>query len=182
MFPSQKIFWLSGVAAATLSGAVIFSATANSLQTGSGHPATLSNSSQQSPHPPSSEAAHNHRKLEIPAGQPLPSVTLTVRPDPMRGWNLQVQTANFRFAPEHIMQSSLPSEGHAHLYVDGKKVTRLYSEWYYLENLQPGRREITVSLSTNQHEELTHNGRAIAATEVIIVPSTRAGATELHRH
>ncbi|NJN58425.1 MAG: hypothetical protein HC879_13465 [Leptolyngbyaceae cyanobacterium SL_5_9] len=112
---------------------------------------------------------HSHESLEIPAGQPVPAVDLIVHQDPVRGWNLEIQTSNFRFAPENLEQPGSPTEGHAHLYINGEKITRLYGNWYYLASLEPGRHEVTVSLSTNGHEELVHDGQPIGDTEIVEV-------------
>ena len=38
---------------------------------------------------------HGHGTVEIPAGQPIPTINLVVHPDPVRGWNLEIQTTNF---------------------------------------------------------------------------------------
>jgi hypothetical protein len=113
---------------------------------------------------------HEHGTIEVSNGQAIPTVDLIVHPDVRRGWNLEIQVTNFRFAPEHVNQSSTPTEGHAHLYIDGEKITRLYGNWYYLESLPPGQREITVGLSANGHEALTMNGQPIQATVRIDVP------------
>lgn len=113
---------------------------------------------------------HHHGSLEIPPGQPVPSVDLLVRPDSIRGWNLELRVSNFRFAPEKVNQESNHREGHAHLYIDGKKITRLYGPWYYLPYLEPGQHEITVTLNANGHEEFVSQGEAIADTVTIEVP------------
>jgi len=115
-------------------------------------------------------AGHPHGTVEVPTGQPMPSVKLIVTPDAMRGWNIQAQVNNFTFAPERVNQSSQVSEGHAHLFVDGKKVARLYSPWYYLETLPPGQHTISVVLNTNTHQDLSHNGKLIQDSVVITVP------------
>lgn len=113
-----------------------------------------------------------HRKMmEIPDAQPIPSVNLIVHPDPMRGYNLEVQVTNFKFAPENVNTAARPGEGHAHLYVNGKKIARLYGNWYYLENLQPGKNKITVSLNANSHEVLARDGKIIQDTEIVQVPA-----------
>jgi hypothetical protein len=113
---------------------------------------------------------HTHEMLEIPSDAPVPTVDLIVHPDTMRGWNLEVQVTNFQFAPERVNQSSLTNEGHAHLYVNGEKITRLYGSWYYLPELPPGHHEIMVELNANGHEVLAVNGVAIADTEMLMVP------------
>ena len=110
---------------------------------------------------------HGHKKMEIPAGQPVPEVDLVVYPDVMKGWNLEVKLTNFEFAPESVNQDSNPNEGHAHLYVNGEKITRIYGNWYYLESLKPGSNKVTVSLNTNKHEELVKDGEMIMDTEII---------------
>lgn len=110
---------------------------------------------------------HHHGTLEIPPGQPVPTVDLVVYEDAVRGWNLEIRVSNFQFAPENVNETSIPTEGHAHLYINGEKVTRLYGRWYYLEHLESGRHEVTVSLNANGHEDLVYNGEAIADTEII---------------
>ncbi|NJR67029.1 MAG: hypothetical protein HC772_19685 [Leptolyngbyaceae cyanobacterium CRU_2_3] len=99
---------------------------------------------------------------------------MIAHPDPRRGWNLEVQVTNFKFAPEHISQASIPTEGHAHLYVNGEKMTRIYGNWYYLDGLAPGTHEITVSLNANGHETLMHNGEPIQSTVTVEVPMPSA--------
>lgn len=111
----------------------------------------------------------SHAQIEVPLGQPVPSVKLIVHPDIMKGWNLEIRTTNFAFAPERVNTKGLVSEGHAHLYVDGKKVTRLYGNWYYLDRLSPGEHTIRVTLNTNAHQDLIYNGKPIEATAVIQV-------------
>lgn len=124
---------------------------------------------------------HQHKMMEIPAGQPVPKVDLVVYKDAMKGWNLQAKVVNFNFAPESINKAAKSGEGHAHLYVNGQKITRLYSSWYYLENLKPGKNEVTVSLNANSHEALAQNGKMIADTEIIEVPAT-ANQPKKHSH
>ena len=113
---------------------------------------------------------HDHGTLSVPEGQPTPSVALTVHDDALQGWNLELTLENFALAPEQVNQASSAAEGHAHLYVNGVKVTRLYGPWYYLESLPPGSQELRVELNANGHEVLMHDGEAIGDTVVIDVP------------
>ncbi|MDY6781171.1 MAG: hypothetical protein SW833_01220 [Cyanobacteriota bacterium] len=116
-----------------------------------------------------SQEGHHHGTLEIPDGEPIPSVDIMVYPDAERGWNLEVQLENFRFAPENINGENEISEGHAHLYLNDQQVTRLYGNWYHLPELPPGRNEIKVTLNANQHETLMHDGEPIEATTIVEV-------------
>ncbi|MBP5975201.1 hypothetical protein HW132_21295 [Brasilonema sp. CT11] len=120
---------------------------------------------------PKSNGTNHHKTMEISPGQPVPSVDLVVHQDTKKGWNLEVKVTNFRFAPENVNTTAKPGEGHAHLSVNGQKLTRLYGNWYYLENLPPGKNRITVSLNTNTHEALIFNGKLIQDTEIIDIPT-----------
>ena len=116
---------------------------------------------------------HNHDQvLNVSAAQ-APSVQLIVHPDAVKGWNLEIQVENFRFAPERVNTVSTGSEGHGHLYIDGQKVTRLYSGWYHLPTLAPGTHEIRVSLHGNNHEALAVQGQRVETTVTVQVPSDR---------
>lgn len=113
----------------------------------------------------------HHGSLEIPEGQPIPELTLTVEPDTMRGWNLQLDVANFEFAPERVNQASVVTEGHAHLFINDEKITRLYGPWYYIPSLPVGEHELRVELNGNGHETLTSEGQPIEATVKVEVPA-----------
>ncbi len=128
------------------------------------HPQTLSSADQgQMEH-------HKHnRQLEISATQAPPTVDLVVHPDQVKGWNLELQVTNFEFAPTQVNASSKLTEGHAHLYINGKKATRLYGDWYYLADLPPGANTLKVTLNGNGHESLVYRGQPISDTEVIQV-------------
>jgi len=112
-----------------------------------------------------------HGMMEVGDAAAPPTVRLSVHKDLKAGWNLQVQVENFRFAPEHASAAHVPGEGHAHLFVDGKKVTRLYGEWYHIPALAPGTHKITVTLNANSHEDLTIKGKPISATQDVRVPA-----------
>jgi hypothetical protein len=147
------------------SGAIAHDDPSHDLPTQEGHPAMPMNPSED----PQEEGSHTHEQREVPAGEAVPSVRLVIHPDAHQGWNLEIETTNFQFAPEHINQSSQIHEGHAHLYLDGVKLTRLYGNWFYLNPLEPGTHEITVTLNTNTHETLAVNGEPIQATVLLTV-------------
>lgn len=116
---------------------------------------------------------HSHKKMEIPADKPVPEVDLIVHQDTMKGWNLEIKVNNFKFAPETVNQNSNPNEGHAHLYINDKKITRIYGNWYYLGNLEPGNNKITLRLNTNNHEDLVSHSKMIMDTEIIEVAAQK---------
>ena len=109
------------------------------------------------------------RSLEVPAGTPVPGLTVEVEEDPVRGWNLYVGTANFEFEPSKINGESLPTEGHAHLYINGEPAQRLYGNWTHLPELPPGTDELRVTLNANGHETLTTQGQPIEESVTVEV-------------
>ena len=71
--------------------------------------------------------AHHHGKaVHLGAGDAVPQIELRVEPDSMSGVNVFVEVRHFRFAPENAGLANAPGEGHAHLYVDGENVARVY--------------------------------------------------------
>jgi zinc transporter ZupT len=124
----------------------------------------LDHHSLQNVHSHSSHADGHHHEaapVEIPEGTPVPTVRLHVSKDPESGWNLHVETEHFRFAPEAVNEPSRIGEGHAHLFVDGEKIARLYGPWYHLGELQPGTHQIRVELNSNQHAPFVYKGKKI---------------------
>ena len=101
------------------------------------------------------------KSLEVPAGTPVPAVTVRVEQDEVRGWNLYVGTANFTFEPTKINGESRPSEGHAHLYINDEPIQRIYSTWTHLPTLPAGTNDVRVTLNANGHETLTTQGTPI---------------------
>ena len=98
-----------------------------------------------------------------PAGFPGPEVRLQVFEDAAKGWNLNLMTSNFNFAPERVSTFHVFNEGHAHVYVDGVKIGRIYGNWFHIGNLAPGAHIIEVRLATNNHLDYTRNGVVIGS-------------------
>ena len=104
------------------------------------------------------QSGHSHKPLDFSQNDQIPTVTLIVLKDRMAGWTAKVVVEHFRFAPENASQDHVAGEGHEHLDVHGVKINRLYGDWYHLEKLTAGSLTVTVSLSSNDHGDLTHNG------------------------
>ena len=109
------------------------------------------------------------KSIEVPAGTTVPGLTVEVDEDPVRGWNLYVGTANFDFEPSKVNGESLPTEGHAHLYVNDEPIQRIYSTWTHLPELPPGTNEVRVTLNANGHETLTTQGKPIEESVTVEV-------------
>ncbi|MCK0122661.1 hypothetical protein MWU61_19085 [Loktanella sp. F6476L] len=107
-----------------------------------------------------------HGMLEVPAVG-APQIAIAVTKDPMNGWNVSVTTDNFRFTPEMVNSENVENTGHAHLYVDGIKIARLYGPNFHIPDLPAGDHEISVNLSSNDHSNFIVNGQRIVARTII---------------
>lgn len=108
----------------------------------------------------------SHALLEIDPQLPVPEVSLEVLSDKKDGYNLHINTKNFTFTPEKVNEVSSPNTGHAHIFINGTKLTRVYSGWYYVssDTLKAGENIISVTLNANDHSEWTKNGAHIEST------------------
>lgn len=105
---------------------------------------------------------HNNDALLEIAETQAPSVEAKVTPDAASGWNLQITTHNFRLAPEHASGAHVAGEGHAHVYVNGAKIARLYGEWLHIAELPKGENTIEVTLNANDHRGLAVGGNQVS--------------------
>ena len=117
------------------------------------------------------EDHHGHGTIEVPAGAEIPAITaLSLTEDSVSGWNLQIQVENFQFVPQEIGQTNIPNEGHAHLYINGEKIARLYGPFFHISDLPMGEHRIVVTLNTNQHAEIQHDGKLAMIADTVVVP------------
>ncbi len=115
---------------------------------------------------------HDHSELLEMTDGPDPFVDLQIMPLADDGYNVRIQTLNFTFAPQKVGMASVAGEGHAHLYIDGEKIARVYGEWYHLESLPDGAEMISVTLYANNHQTLAVDGEAV--TDMVMVADLMA--------
>lgn len=113
------------------------------------------------------DMGHDAQSVHAPSGM---KIRIKVRKDKMKGHNLFITTKRFRWAPEHASGKHRRGEGHAHLMIDGKKVTRLYGPAYYIGDLAAGKHTVEVTLNANDHRGYVHDAKAIAAKASVTVP------------
>lgn len=113
------------------------------------------------------EVAHEN-PIDVPETD-APQVSIMVAPDPLAGFNLHVMVRNFTFAPAQAGRANVDGVGHAHLYVNGVKHSRIYGPWVHLDDLPKGSVQIEVSLNANDHRPLAVGGAVIAGRTQLIV-------------
>ncbi|MFJ3176727.1 hypothetical protein ACIPJK_39325 [Streptomyces roseus] len=123
-----------------------------------------------------------HPLRQVPADA-APKLTLKVNKDSASGWNLHLVTKNFTFTPEHAGESAKAGEGHAHLYMDGKKLARVYSPWFHIpvEAVPEGKHTLSASLTANDHTVWAVTNKIITA-EVTITNGASEGDAHAHAH
>ena len=97
------------------------------------------------------------------------SVEIGATVEPNGGVNVVIDTENWRWAPDEVDQDHVPGSGHAHIYVDGEKVDRVYGPEYHLTGLSPGSHEVRVTLNANSHNELLVDGELVEDTVTVMV-------------
>ena len=69
----------------------------------------------------------------------------------------------------------IPGEGHAHVYLDGRKIMRIYNEWFHLNTFQfsrkPGEQLLSIEFVGNDHAPYTIQGLPVGAQQLVDVPS-----------
>jgi len=114
-----------------------------------------------------SHQEHHGRITVLPMGPDAPTLDFVVTRDPDHGWNLHLITMNFRFAPENVGGEFVPGEGHAHLYVDGEQVARIYGSWFHIDKLRHGLVDVTVTLNGNDHSQLSVGDALLSVTKQV---------------
>ena len=110
-----------------------------------------------------------HPMIEVDDAEPTPSMRIHMDSDSMDGFNIFLETQNFRFTPQSVDTLPVSNEGHAHLYVNGEKVARMYSPWHHLSSklLRDGINRLEVEFSTNDHSVWAVAGVPIGADVLI---------------
>ena len=82
--------------------------------------------------------------------------------DPISGWNLYIETEDFKFTPENVSSKHVPGSGHAHLMINGNKVARIYSNWFHIPQLEYHIKELEITLNSNSHAIMSVNEKPIS--------------------
>ncbi|ATO50864.1 MULTISPECIES: hypothetical protein [Brevibacillus] len=65
---------------------------------------------------------------------------------------LKLVVQGFQFSLENMGKENKVGEGHVHLYVDGKKIAKIFGPQFTLADVAPGKHKIEVELAHNNHE------------------------------
>lgn len=97
---------------------------------------------------PTATAVHQHASDEQ-RQKPALEVKHQLRGNDL---HLQLEVQRFTFSLENMGKENKYGEGHVHLYLDGKKVAKIFERTYVYADIPPGQHEVTVELAHNNHE------------------------------
>lgn len=112
---------------------------------------------------------HDYEPIQVPQGVPVPQLGLVLHRDAMSGVNLHVQLKDFAIAPPERAEIEGLLNGHAHLYINGKKIQRLYGRDVHLpaELFKPGVNLVMVSLNAHSHAVWAMGKKQLLASSFI---------------
>ncbi|MEX0917836.1 MAG: peptidoglycan-binding domain-containing protein [Candidatus Paceibacterota bacterium] len=108
--------------------------------------------------------SHDHVMIDVSEWPLIPEIEIALHKDALAGWNLEIDTEHFTFTPATVNEDNRENEGHAHIYIDGVKLARVYGHWFHIPDsaiLGAGEHTVSVSLNANDHSGLTHGDEPI---------------------
>ena len=106
------------------------------------------------------ENMHKHETLEITDNIEFDFELIQ---ENSNNWNIFLNIKGLKFSPENVGKQHIDGQGHAHVFVDGVKHGRMYSNWYHLGFIDFGS-EITVTLNSNNHKAFIKGGELVEVT------------------
>lgn len=99
------------------------------------------------------------------AQTPSPSLAIAWETPPTaQGATLRLSTENFTFIRTEDDAAHTPNHGHAHVYLNGLKLRRLYDPVFELGALAAGEYTLSIALNSNDHRPYVRDGQSVSAT------------------
>lgn len=103
--------------------------------------------------------------------EPAPQVEIApVTPPSATGFDIDLTVTNFTFTQADDNAQHVPNEGHAHIYLNGLKLGRLYDTRYRIGALPPGDYVLTVVLNTNDHRPYLAEHKPVGTSLAFTLP------------
>ncbi|MEG3753352.1 hypothetical protein [Psychromonas arctica] len=121
---------------------------------------------------------HSHLPIDVPSGIKSPKLSLKLTKDSIDGYNLTLITEHYLLIPPpenstmaELMKVSIDEnsnfvEGHAHLYINGTKIQRVYGKTIHIPQryLKNGINTVSVTLNNHGHMYWVAEHKKILAT------------------
>jgi len=114
-------------------------------------------------------AAHHHQTQQVPENALPPEISLQVVKDAMSGFNLTLLLKNYQLMlpaadlAQTTVVDNASLSGHAHLYVNGEKIQRIYGRFIHVPKtlLKAGENTIRVTLNNHNHANWSLDGEVV---------------------
>jgi len=136
-------------------------------------------------------AAQHHQTQAVPANALPPEVSLQTVKDAMSGFNLSLTLKNYQLMlpVDDLAQATVVDNaslsGHAHLYINDKKIQRIYGRFVHIPKtlLKAGENTIRVTLNNHNHANWSLDGKVVQS-ELTLQHSgaVMAGSSEQSSH
>lgn len=117
--------------------------------------------------------------FEVPADK-SPKLELVVTEDAKSGYNIKLITTDFTFTPESVNKQNVIGEGHAHLYINGEKIGRIYGNYYHYNGTFEGSKTFLATLNANDHSEYAVDGSVIKSEVIVTHDSSDENHEDSH--
>lgn len=96
---------------------------------------------------------------------PSPTIALAREPAVSAdGFDVEISVENFEFVRVEDGAPHVEGQGHAHIYLNGLKLGRLYGAHFSVGSLAPGDYVLTVALNSNDHRPYLSDGAPVMLT------------------
>ena len=116
-------------------------------------------------------AATGHTATVMASMLSPPTVSITANLD-ATSTTISIQLTHFDLSEAAVDGAHVDGQGHLHLYVDGEKISRVFSDTYQIDGLSPGTHIISVDLNSNDHRAYVIDGTKIEASVHLSVPAS----------
>jgi copper(I)-binding protein len=117
-------------------------------------------------------AVMNHGLANGISQTPTPELELTWTTAPTaNGAEIKLNTQNFTFINVEDGTAHTSNQGHAHVYLNGLKLGRLYSDTYEIGALSVGIYTLSVALNSNDHRPYINDSGPVMDTLVFEIPN-----------
>jgi len=119
------------------------------------------------------QGSRHETKRTIGVNTPIPQLSAALFKDEFSGYNLHLALNNYQLQPPELSKGNqnklINLEGHAHLYINGVKIGRLYGRYYHLAEsaFSPGVNNIKITLNDHQHATWMFDNKAIMSSLMI---------------
>ncbi|WP_426359440.1 hypothetical protein ACPUVO_04125 [Pseudocolwellia sp. HL-MZ19] len=122
---------------------------------------------------------HSHLPIAVPSDVKTPAISLEIYEDAMSGYNLHIKTQHYNLTPPPLGVLSMADlmsvsinkktgfvEGHAHLYINGIKIQRVYGADLHIpaKHFKSGINTVSVTLNNHGHMFWTAQDKKIVST------------------